>query len=67
MNCTREDSWKEDDSLKSDLNSLVENRLRRSEILDYMKRDYVNYAWSITTLERRLNVSLSNTLIIELR
>lgn len=49
----RDNSWKEDDSLKSDLTSLVEKRLRRSEILDYMRRDYGNYAWS--TLDRRLN------------
>ena len=28
--------------------------LRRSEILDFVRRDYPHYAWSIPTLDRRL-------------
>ena len=46
--------WKVDDNLKSDLENYVRQNLKRSEILDYMKRDYVQYKWSLATLDRRL-------------
>ena len=32
--------WKEDDILKSDLKKYVREDLRRTEILDFMKRDF---------------------------
>ena len=46
--------WKVDDILKSDLENYVRQNLKRSEILDYMKRDYVQYKWSLATLDRCL-------------
>ncbi len=47
-------NWQEDLSLKEALNEFVRQGLRRDEILDYMVRDFPDYAWSIRTLDRRL-------------
>ena len=44
----------EDDDLKVDLTRCVVEGLSRSEILDFVSRDYSIYAWSIRTLDRRL-------------
>ena len=46
--------WKEDDILKSDLKKNVKEDLRRTEILDFMKRDFSQYAWSLSSLDRRM-------------
>ena len=46
--------WKEDDILKSDLEKYVKEDLRRTEILDFMKRDSSQYAWSLSSLDRRM-------------
>ena len=47
-------SWKDDEELKTDLEKYVSQNLKRSEILDFVKRDFPEYAWSIATLDRRL-------------
>ena len=48
-------SWKDDEKLKKDLDQYVRENLKRSEILDFVKRDFPGYAWSIVaTLDRRL-------------
>ena len=47
-------SWKDDDELKADLEQYVRQNLKKSEILDFVKRDFPEYAWSIATLDRRL-------------
>jgi hypothetical protein len=47
-------SWKDDGKLKKDLDQYVRENLKRSEILDFVKRDFPEYAWSIATLDRRL-------------
>ena len=47
--------WKENNELKEDLQRLVEQQMQRNEILDFMRRDYWCYAWSMRTLERRLH------------
>ena len=47
-------SWKDDEELKADLEQCVRQNLKRSEILDFVKRDFPEYAWSIATLDRRL-------------
>ena len=49
----RNNNWQED-LLKEALNEFVRQGLRRDEILDYMVRDFPDYAWSIRTLDRRL-------------
>ena len=46
--------WKDDEELKADLEQYVRQNLKRSEILDFVKRDFPEYAWSIATLDRRL-------------
>ena len=47
-------SWKDDEELKADLEQYVRQNLKRSEILDFVKRDFPEYAWSIAALDRRL-------------
>lgn len=46
--------WVDDGELEKDLRSYVGRNLKRTEILDYMRRDYNNYHWSLRTLARRL-------------
>ena len=46
--------WKEDAILKSDLKKYVKEDLRRTEILDFMKRDFSQYAWSLSSLDRHM-------------
>ena len=50
----RNKNWLEDDDLKADLKRYVRESLSRSEILDFVSRDYSIYALSIRTLDRRL-------------
>ena len=47
-------NWKDDEKLKKDLHQYVRQNSKRSEILDFIKRDISEYAWSIATLDRRL-------------
>lgn len=47
-------SWKTNIALKSDLQKYVAQNLRRSEVLDFMKKDFPIYPWSLPTLDRRL-------------
>ena len=55
--------WKEDQSLRNDLENYVKENLRRNEILDFLNRDYPQYAWSLSSLDRRMryfNISYIN-------
>jgi hypothetical protein len=54
MDIIRNADWKEDESLKNDLQKYVLKNLKRIEILDFVKRDFPQYAWSLGTLSRRL-------------
>ena len=47
-------NWKENQDLAQDLKQYVASNMQRSEILDFVKRDYGMYPWSIPTLDRRL-------------
>ena len=47
--------WEKDEQLKSDLERYVLANYSRQEILDFASRDYLEYAWSLPTLSRRLN------------
>ena len=40
--------------MKSDLKSYVAQNFKRKEILDFVRRDYSQYVWSLPTLARRL-------------
>ena len=50
----RNESWIEDEELKEAMKKYVSQGLRREEILDYLERDFSQYAWSFRTLDRRL-------------
>ena len=47
-------SWKHDESPEEDLRNYVFKNFHRSEILDFMRRDYPSYNWSIAALDMRL-------------
>ena len=47
-------NWRDDENLEKDLRRYVGSNLKRVEILDFVKRDYFRYSWSIPTLDRRL-------------
>ena len=46
--------WKSDRDLEKDLKIYVSQNLKRSEIIDYVRRDYPEYDWRLPTLDRRL-------------
>lgn len=47
-------NWNDNKELEQDLKSYVSQNLRRTEVLDFVQRDYPHYAWSLATLDRRL-------------
>ena len=51
----RNDGWKGDSNLKEKLTTSVNQGIQRLEILDFMKRDFDQYTWSLRTLCRRLS------------
>ena len=50
----RNELWIEDQELNEGMKKYVSQRLNREEILDYLERDFSQYAWSFRTLKRRL-------------
>ena len=50
----RNNDWQEDEELKDALGRYVKQNLRRIELLDFVSRDFSEYAWSLRTLDRRL-------------
>ena len=46
--------WKEDNQMENDLKTYVSQNLKRSEVLDFMQRDFPQYKWSLATLDQRL-------------
>ena len=46
--------WKEDNQLENDLRKYVRQNFKRSEILDFVRRDFPEYTRSTATLDRRL-------------
>ena len=50
----RNNDWQEDKGLKEALTRYVKENLRRNEVLDFVSRDFSDYAWSLRTLGRRL-------------
>ena len=47
--------WKDDDRLEQDLKTYISQNLKRSEVLDFMQRDFPQYTWSLPTLDQRLH------------
>jgi len=54
MSRIRNSDWESDENLKADLQKYVLKNLKRSEVLDFVRRDYPQYSWSIPTLSRRM-------------
>ena len=50
----RNNDWQEDERLIEALTRYVKENLHRNEVLDFMSRDFSDYAWSLRTLDRRL-------------
>lgn len=46
--------WREDISLHEELKCYVEQNMKRSEIVDFVRKKYPQYCWSVPTLARRL-------------
>ena len=50
----RNPDWEDDETLRADLEKYVMQNLSRREIVDFVKRDFPQYAWSLGTLSKRL-------------
>ena len=46
--------WKDDEELRGGLRVYVEKNFKRAEILDFVKKKFPQYKWSLRTLIRRL-------------
>ena len=56
MDCRlRNVDWKDNEKLEEDPKRYVAENLRGTEILDFVKREYHEYAWSLRILNRRLS------------
>ena len=47
-------AWRENGSLQEKLSTYVSQCLQRVELLDFVKKDFPQYKWSIRSLDRRL-------------
>ena len=50
----RNSDWEDDNDLNNDLAKFVSLNLKRMEILDFLRKDYPMYAWSLRSLARRM-------------
>ena len=50
----RNSDWEDDNDLQNDLAKFVSLNLKRMEILDFLRKDYPMYAWSLRSLARRM-------------
>ena len=50
----RDTNWIKDKHLENTLRALVGDNSNRTEVLDYMKSDFLEYPWSQRTLDRRV-------------
>ena len=50
----RDTNWIKDKHLENTLRALVGDNSNWTEVLDYMKRDFLEYPWSQRTLDRRV-------------
>ena len=49
-----QNDWQEDEGLKEALTCYVRENLCPNEVLDFVSRDFSDHAWSLRTLDRRL-------------
>ena len=50
----RNDAWKEDVFLKEEMSRYVKQGLQQDKILDFLKKNFAQYAWSLRSVDRRL-------------
>ena len=50
----RNSDWEDNNDLKNDPAKFVSLNLKRMEILDFLRKDYPMYAWSVRSLARRI-------------
>ena len=50
----RNTDWKCDNELEETIKRLVLRNFKRSEMLDFLKRDFPDYSWSFASLSRRM-------------
>ena len=50
----RNSDWEDDNDLNKDLAKFVSLNLKRMEIVDFLRKDYPMYAWSLRSLARRM-------------
>ena len=50
----RNTDWKDDEELKEPVSCLVLRNFTRKEILDFLMRDFPQYAWSLGSLSRQM-------------
>ena len=50
----RNDAWQSDYQLEEEMKKFVKQGIKRKEILDFLRRDFPQYAWSVPILDRRL-------------
>ena len=48
-------SAENDEELQSSIKHYVMQNMKRSEVFDFLKRHYPEYAWSLPTLDRRMS------------
>ena len=54
MSRMRNPTWENDENMKADIQKYVLQNLTRKEVLDFLGRDYPQYAWSLPSLSRRM-------------
>ena len=54
MSRIRNPDWENDEYLKAEIQKYVLQNMTRREVLDFLGRDYPQYAWSLPTLSRRM-------------
>ena len=47
-------NWADDENLKHDLEEYVLNNFKKAKVLDFIRKEYPEYTWSLRTLDRRL-------------
>ena len=54
MSRIRNPDWENDENLKADIQKYALQNMTRREVLDFLGRDYPQYAWSLPTLSLRM-------------
>ena len=54
MNRIRNNEWQNDEELQSSIKHYVMQNMIRSDVFDFHKRDFREYAWSLPMLDRRM-------------